>query len=37
MGNSGGVWAEPIAAHGHQYSLHLMLPPLGCLVLKREG
>ncbi|HMK56542.1 MAG TPA: 1,4-alpha-glucan branching protein GlgB [Dissulfurispiraceae bacterium] len=34
MGNSGGVMAEEIEAHGRKYSLSLVLPPLSCLVLK---
>jgi 1,4-alpha-glucan branching enzyme len=34
VGNAGVVLTEPIAAHGHGQSLKLMLPPLGCLVLK---
>jgi len=37
VGNHGGVWAQPIAAHGHYHSLRLRLPPLGCLMLKREA
>ncbi|MDE3153796.1 MAG: 1,4-alpha-glucan branching protein GlgB [Acidobacteriota bacterium] len=34
VGNAGGVMAEAIAAHGHPYSLPLVLPPLAGLVLK---
>jgi 1,4-alpha-glucan branching enzyme len=34
VGNSGGVAAEPIPAHGRPYSISLTLPPLGGLVLK---
>ncbi len=34
VGNAGIVFTEPIAAHGHPQSLKLMLPPLGCLMLK---
>ncbi|HMK59647.1 MAG TPA: 1,4-alpha-glucan branching protein GlgB [Dissulfurispiraceae bacterium] len=34
MGNSGGVTAERIEAHGRKHSLSLVLPPLSCLVLK---
>ena len=34
LGNSGVVFAEPIASHGHAQSLRLRLPPLGCLWLK---
>jgi 1,4-alpha-glucan branching enzyme len=37
LGNAGGGWAEPTAVHGHDHALRLTLPPLGCLVLKREG
>jgi 1,4-alpha-glucan branching enzyme len=36
MGNAGGVSSDPGAAHGHAQSLHLTLPPLGCLVLKLD-
>jgi 1,4-alpha-glucan branching enzyme len=34
VGNSGVVFSEPIAAHGHLDSLRLNLPPLGFLLLK---
>ena len=34
VGNGGVVFTEPIAAHGHQQSLKLKLPPLACLMLK---
>jgi 1,4-alpha-glucan branching enzyme len=34
VGNQGGVYTEPVAAHGHAQSLRLMLPPLGALILK---
>jgi 1,4-alpha-glucan branching enzyme len=34
VGNQGGVSSEPIAAHGHEQSLHLTLPPLGAVFLK---
>jgi 1,4-alpha-glucan branching enzyme len=34
QGNSGVVFADPIASHGHAQSLSLRLPPLGCLMLK---
>jgi 1,4-alpha-glucan branching enzyme len=34
VGNEGGVHSQEIAAHGHQQSLVLTLPPLGGLVLK---
>ena len=36
-GNSGIVFTEPIASHGHQDSLRLSLPPLGFLLLKPAG
>ena len=36
-GNSGIVFSEPIAAHGHADSLRLNLPPLGFLLLKPSG
>ena len=34
VGNSGVVRTEPVAAHGHENSLRLNLPPLGILILK---
>jgi 1,4-alpha-glucan branching enzyme len=36
VGNEGGMGSEPIAAHGFDQSLRLMVPPLGCLLLKRR-
>jgi 1,4-alpha-glucan branching enzyme len=36
VGNGGGVTSEPVAAHGFEQSLRLMIPPLGCLFLKRR-
>jgi 1,4-alpha-glucan branching enzyme len=36
-GNGGVVFTEPIAAHGHEQSLRLKLPPLGVLLLKPSG
>jgi 1,4-alpha-glucan branching enzyme len=36
-GNMGGVEAVPIPLHGRPYSLTLILPPLGMLLLKREA
>jgi 1,4-alpha-glucan branching enzyme len=36
VGNEGGVHSEPIPAHGHAQSLHLTLPPLGGVFLKRQ-
>ncbi len=35
LGNGGGVATEPVAAHGFDQSIRLMLPPLGCLLLKK--
>jgi 1,4-alpha-glucan branching enzyme len=32
-GNNGGADAEPVPAHGHGWSLRLLLPPLAALVL----
>ena len=37
VGNGGTVATEPIAEHGRSCSLSLTLPPLGILVLGREG
>jgi 1,4-alpha-glucan branching enzyme len=34
LGNSGVVFAEPIASHGHDHSLRLNLPPLAMLMLR---
>jgi 1,4-alpha-glucan branching enzyme len=36
VGNGGGIATEPIAAHGFDQSLRLIVPPLGCLLLKRR-
>ena len=36
VGNGGGVGSEPIAAHGFDQSIRLMVPPLGCLFLKKR-
>jgi 1,4-alpha-glucan branching enzyme len=36
VGNAGGVWSEPVPAHGHPQSLALTLPPLACLLLARR-
>jgi 1,4-alpha-glucan branching enzyme len=36
-GNLGEVEAAPIPAHGRPYSLTLVLPPLGIVLLKSEG
>jgi 1,4-alpha-glucan branching enzyme len=36
VGNGGGVASEPVAAHGFDHSLRLVVPPLGCLLLKKR-
>jgi len=36
VGNGGGAWSEPVASHGFPQSLRLMVPPLGCLYLKKR-
>jgi 1,4-alpha-glucan branching enzyme len=36
LGNSGGVYSEPVPEHGRADSVRLMLPPLSILVLKRD-
>jgi 1,4-alpha-glucan branching enzyme len=36
VGNGGGVGTEPVAAHGFDQSLRLIVPPLGCLYLKKR-
>jgi hypothetical protein len=36
MGNAGGVESEPVRAHGYPHSLRLVVPPLSCLLLKRQ-
>jgi len=36
VGNGGGVASEPVAAHSFEHSLRLMVPPLGCLMLKKR-
>jgi 1,4-alpha-glucan branching enzyme len=35
MGNAGGVHADPRPMHGFDYSMSLIVPPLGFLLLKR--
>ena len=35
-GNGGGVSSEPVAAHGFQQSIRVVVPPLGCLFLKKR-
>jgi len=36
IGNGGGGEAEAVPAHGFEHSLRLIVPPLGCLMLKRR-
>jgi 1,4-alpha-glucan branching enzyme len=36
VGNMGGVATEAVAAHGHDQSLSLVLPPLACVIFKPE-
>ena len=36
-GNLGGVESEPIPSHGFDQSVNLLVPPLGCLYLKRRS
>ena len=36
VGNMGGVATEALAAHGHDQSLSLVLPPLSCVIFKPE-
>jgi 1,4-alpha-glucan branching enzyme len=36
-GNFGGVDALPVPSHGRDYSISLVLPPLGIVFLKSEG
>jgi 1,4-alpha-glucan branching enzyme len=36
LGNGGGLHSEPIAAHGFDHSVRLMVPPLAALMLRRQ-
>ncbi len=36
LGNNGGLVAEEVPCHGHQWSLNLTLPPLACVVLEPD-
>ena len=36
VGNGGAVQTEPIPAHGFDQSMQLVIPPLGCLLLKKR-
>jgi 1,4-alpha-glucan branching enzyme len=35
MGNRGGLHTQPVAAHGYEQSLSLLVPPLGFVLLKK--
>jgi 1,4-alpha-glucan branching enzyme len=35
LGNGGGIHTEPVAAHGFEHSLRLVIPPLGFVLLKK--
>ena len=37
LGNGGGVTAEPVSADGYPYSVSVVVPPLGFLLLKPVG
>ncbi len=37
QGNAGAVPSQPVAAHGHAQRLQLLLPPLSCLILKKDA
>jgi 1,4-alpha-glucan branching enzyme len=37
QGNAGAIASQPVAAHGHAQRLQLTLPPLACLILKKDG
>ncbi|MCC6640612.1 MAG: 1,4-alpha-glucan branching protein GlgB [Deltaproteobacteria bacterium] len=34
IGNLGGVWAEPVASHGHSHSIAVTLPPLAMVAFR---
>jgi 1,4-alpha-glucan branching enzyme len=36
VGNAGGVASEPVPAHGFDQSVRLLVPPLACLMLKKQ-
>jgi 1,4-alpha-glucan branching enzyme len=36
VGNGGGVASEPVPAHGFDQSVRLLVPPLACLMLKKQ-
>ena len=36
LGNAGAIESQPEPAYGRPHRLSLLLPPLGCLILKRE-
>ncbi|MEZ6047953.1 MAG: alpha amylase C-terminal domain-containing protein [Planctomycetaceae bacterium] len=31
--NDGGIYSEPVEAHGHKHSLSITVPPLGIVAL----
>jgi 1,4-alpha-glucan branching enzyme len=35
IGNAGGLISAPVPSHGYSHSLDLVVPPLGCVMLKR--
>ncbi len=37
LGNSGGITAEPVPAHGRSHSLKVLLPPLALVVFRKPG
>jgi 1,4-alpha-glucan branching enzyme len=37
QGNAGTVATVPEPAHGRPHRLRLVLPPLACLILKKNG
>jgi 1,4-alpha-glucan branching enzyme len=37
QGNAGAIASQPVAAHGHPQRLQLTLPPLSCLILKKNA
>jgi len=36
VGNAGRVASDPVAAHGFEHSVQMVLPPLGCILLKKR-
>ena len=35
-GNAGGIASEPVPSHGFEQSVSLLVPPLGCLYIKKN-